>query len=44
MVEELQSNTAGVTAEYGKIHPVSNFLRPQRKRRAHPNVSMFGDI
>ena len=44
MVEQLQSNAAGVTAENGEINPSSPFLGSQRQRRARPNVSALGDL
>ena len=44
MVEQLQSNAAGVTAENGEINSSSPFLGSQRQRRARPNVSVLGDL
>ena len=44
MVEELQPNAAGVTAENSEIHPSLRILGSQRQRRARPNVGMLGNV
>ena len=44
MVEQLESNTGGVTAENGKINSSSSFQGSQRQRRARPNISVLGDL
>ena len=44
MVEQLQSNAAGVAAENGEINPSSPFAGPKRQRKARPNVSALGDL
>src|ERR1039458_5350752 len=44
MVEQLQLDAAGVTAENGEINASSLFLGSQRQRRARPNVGVLGDL
>ena len=44
MVEQLESNAAGVTAENGEIDSSLRFLGSQRQRRARPNVGALGDL
>jgi len=43
-VEQLWSDSAGITAENGEINLSSDFLSSQRQWRSPPIVRAFGDI
>ena len=44
LIEQLEPNAAGVTAEQGKVDPSLGFMGSQRQRDAPPHFSVFGDF